>query len=87
VAQLAVEEEKEANIELLKTRSLILLLYIFFTVIPLTPMFVIAYCQDNEYLWLSGLIIGIFLSIPAIFIIYRFLKSLVSVTVDKTIKK
>lgn len=87
MARLTIEEEKEVNIKQLKTRSIILLLYIIFSAIPLTPILVIAYRQDSEYIWLVGLIIGICLSIPALFILYRFLKSLISVIIDKTINE
>ena len=87
MTRLTIEEEKELNVKQLKARSIILLLYIILSSIPLTPILIIAYRQDSEYLWLTGLIIGICLSIPALFILYRLLKSLISVIIDKAINE
>ncbi|NPD90128.1 MAG: hypothetical protein HGN29_15565 [Asgard group archaeon] len=87
MTRLSIEEEKKANIKQFKERSFTLLTYMIFASIPLSPIFIIAYRQDNLYLWSFGLIIAIILSIPAIFILYRFLKSLISVMIDKFISE
>lgn len=87
MTRLTIEEEKAENIKQLRNRSLFLLLYIIFASLPLVPILTVAYRQDSEYLWFLGLVIGICLSIPAVFILYRFLKSIISVTIDEIIKE